>query len=49
MPINNPFTYESLYISPTRYGSNKLHQEAAVGITPCISKYWYNMSLMQLK
>ena len=39
MPINNPFNYESLYISPSRYGSNIKHQEAAIGIVPGVSKF----------
>lgn len=40
MPINQPFSYESLYISPTRYGSNIKHQQAAVGIVPGCSRFW---------
>jgi hypothetical protein len=39
MPINYPFNYESLYISPSRFGSNIKHQEAAVGIVPGVSKF----------
>jgi hypothetical protein len=44
MPINNPFNYESLYISPTRYGSNIKHQQAAVGIVPCVTKYRHDFA-----
>ena len=35
---NNPFSYESLNIAPTRYGCNKNHQKAAIGIVPdCVN------------
>jgi hypothetical protein len=42
MPVNRPFNYESLYISPTRYGSNILHQQPAYGIVPGCSKFWHD-------
>lgn len=41
---NHPFKYESLYISPTRYACNKLHQTPAVGIVPGCSRFWHDIS-----
>lgn len=37
---NDPFTYESSYISPNRFASNLRHQEPAVGIVPGVPKFW---------
>jgi hypothetical protein len=34
MSYNHPFTYESLNIAPTRFGSNVHHQKPAYGIVP---------------
>jgi hypothetical protein len=39
---NVPFSYESLYISPTRYGSNRLHKVPAYGIVPECSRFWHD-------
>lgn len=44
MPINYPFNYESLYISPSRYGSNIKHQQAAVGIIPGASRFRHDFN-----
>ena len=40
---NDPFSYESLYIAPTRYGCNKLHKQPAIGIVPGCSKFWHDL------
>lgn len=37
---NDPFSYESMYISPNRFASNLRHQDPAVGIVPGCSKFW---------
>lgn len=39
---NDPFTYESMYISPYRYASNLRHQEPAIGVVPACSSFWKN-------
>lgn len=44
MHYNHPFKYESLHLSPTRYGCNKLHQTPAYGIVPGCSKFWHDLS-----
>jgi hypothetical protein len=41
---NAPFSYESVNISPTRYGCNKYFTKRAVGIVPECSRYWINQS-----
>jgi hypothetical protein len=41
---NQPFNYESVNISPTRYGCNKYFTKKAVGIVPEVSRYWVNYS-----
>ncbi|CAF0969855.1 unnamed protein product [Brachionus calyciflorus] len=41
---NDPFTYESMYISPNRYASNLRHQDPAVGIVPGCSRFWKDYS-----
>ncbi len=46
-PINKPFTYESMYISPTRYGSNINHQQPAYGIIPDCSTFWHDYGMRQ--
>ena len=43
-PLNKPFTYESLFNNPTRYGSNIRHQDAAQGIVPSCSSFWYEQT-----
>jgi hypothetical protein len=39
----NPFNYETLYSSSTRYGSNILHQQPAVGIVPQCNTFVYGL------
>ena len=42
---NDPFTFESVNISPSRYGSNKKFEKAAFGIVPECSKFWHNYGI----
>lgn len=39
---NDPFSYESIFISPSRYASNMRHQEPAIGVVPGCSSFWKN-------
>lgn len=38
---NHPFSYESLHISPTRFGSSRRYVQPAQGILPNVSRYCY--------
>ena len=44
MQYNQPFSYESLNISPNRYACNRFSTKPAVGIVPEVSRHWINYS-----
>jgi hypothetical protein len=43
--FNNPFSFQSIYPSPTRYGSNIKHKQSAYGIVPECSRFWHDLKL----